>query len=151
MMTKIVHQLIYTSSARSALDRAALAEILRIARRNNHAVGLTGLLAYHAGSFLQLLEGEEENVAVVFARIQRDPRHGEFRVLFRDQAPEPEFGEWSMAYIDLTESARGSSGYVEYGTAFDQAVKDKTQARRVFRNFKDGLWRRSSAPQVRTA
>jgi hypothetical protein len=151
MTTISIHQLIYTSAAKNAFDRPALAEILRIARRNNSAVGLTGLLAYHAGSFLQLLEGEEENVAAVFARIQRDPRHGEFRVLLRDKAPAPEFGEWSMAYIDLTESARGSPGFVEYGTAFDEAVKDKTQARRVFRHFKDGLWRRSSGPQARSA
>lgn len=38
-----------------------------------------------------------------------------------------------------------------YGTAFDEAVQDKTQARRVFRNFKDGLCRRSPGSQARTA
>ena len=150
MTTTTVHQLIYTSTAKNAFDRPALAEILRIARRNNHAVGLTGLLAHHAGSFLQLLEGEEEKVAAVFARIQRDPRHGDFRVLLRDEAAAPEFGEWSMAYLDLTASGQTSQGFIEYGTAFDEAVKDKTQARRVFRHFKEGLWRRSSDRQVRT-
>ena len=59
-------RLIYLSSAVRLATRDDLAQILGAARRNNRRDGVTGLLMYHDGTFLQILEGEETAVDRVF-------------------------------------------------------------------------------------
>lgn len=94
-------QLGYVSTARGAMRRADLLAILTAARRINDENGVTGLLLFENGHFLQVLEGTEEAVRETFARICEDGRHGDVKVLFKGETAQAEFGEWSMGFQAL--------------------------------------------------
>ena len=54
-------RLVYVSAATVPFTDAALAQLLNISRKNNVAAGITGMLVYRDGDFLQILEGGEES------------------------------------------------------------------------------------------
>jgi hypothetical protein len=90
-------RLTYVSSASRGFAPVVLEAILAAARANNTAEGVTGLLLFHDGNFLQTLEGDEQAVRRIYARIEHDPRHGGCIVLERRSVPSRLFGEWAMA------------------------------------------------------
>ncbi|WP_375424882.1 BLUF domain-containing protein [uncultured Friedmanniella sp.] len=94
----------YVSSASQLLTTEQLEELLVTSRRNNEARGLTGALLYQDGNFIQVLEGEQSVVEDLYNRIAIDPRHRQVIVLVRGTTAERQFGEWSMAYSDLSGS-----------------------------------------------
>jgi hypothetical protein len=68
-------RLIYTSRATVPFDAAALESLLVQARRKNYDNGITGVLSFSHGHFLQVLEGPESEVLRLYARILNDSRH----------------------------------------------------------------------------
>ncbi|SNS03348.1 BLUF domain-containing protein [Antarctobacter heliothermus] len=93
-------RLIYLSSAVRLATRDDLARILGAARRNNRRDGVTGLLMYHDGTFLQILEGEEEAVDRVFGRIALNDLHRGIQSLPPTQVRERLFADWTMAFAN---------------------------------------------------
>jgi len=91
-----ITQLVYASSAVRDLTAEALAEVLQVSRRNNAAVGVTGVLLYAGGNVMQALEGPPEAVEATFERIRRDPRHRDVSVIYRGEADVRAFPDWSM-------------------------------------------------------
>ena len=94
-------QLGYVSTASHEMRRDDLVQILEIARSINRVNGVTGLLLFHGGHFLQVLEGKEEAVRETFARIREDRRHRQLEVLFESEVDEGEFADWSMGFQAL--------------------------------------------------
>lgn len=47
---------------------------------------------------MQLLEGSENEVAVMYARIRRDSRHTDFKKLYEDDVAERAMPSWFMGY-----------------------------------------------------
>ncbi len=92
-----MRQLLYVSNTHRDVPDTMLADILAASRRNNSARRITGILFYLEGGFLQVLEGEDEVVAQVYARIGADKRHWNTSVLLDRSAPRC-FGEWSMGF-----------------------------------------------------
>lgn len=108
-----MYQIVYTSSASQEFSAADLKKLLVRARLRNKSVGVTGMLVYHDGTFLQALEGEKRAVNEVFARIEQDPRHRNVAVLHRGSGPEQRvFGDWSMGFADFTGAADILKGFV---------------------------------------
>jgi hypothetical protein len=87
----------YLSSSTTPLDPAALGELVAGSALRNGANGLTGMLCYYDGSFLQFLEGEEAAVQQTFDRIRADPRHGGVIVVYRKPIDARLFPDWTMA------------------------------------------------------
>ena len=81
-------RLMYISSGSRKFDAGELEEILAASRKNNAAVGVTGMLLYLDGNFLQLLEGEREEVETLYERILLDKRHGGAIALSRAEVEE---------------------------------------------------------------
>ena len=100
------------------------------------------MLVYHAGSFLQILEGPPDVVEALVAKIKRDPRHHDFKLLLGEESEEREFDEWSMGFADTTGMAAKMEGFVNYQRDFQKALNDKSVARRILQGFKQGTWRR---------
>lgn len=99
-----MYQLFYVSNATDALGgEAGIQSILEAARRFNEPEGITGMLLYRGGIFLQLLEGDRKKVEELFERIERDPRHNNVIRLFGVERNERLFGDWSMAYREVSE------------------------------------------------
>lgn len=87
------------STATGAHDDDTLFDILRTSEANNAPEGITGLLMYGAGSFMQVLEGPSEALDRAMANISRDPRHEDI-VTVEDVENVPRlFGDWSMAFV----------------------------------------------------
>jgi hypothetical protein len=86
-------QLFYASRCAHGVD---VDRIVQQSRHNNAVDGVTGLLWYQDGLFLQVIEGPESSVAATFARIATDPRHEELTILSDRPIEAREFGYWSM-------------------------------------------------------
>jgi hypothetical protein len=96
-----MRQLLYVSNCSRDITLTELNNILELSRSNNQARGITGLLLYIDGGFLQVLEGEEQAVHGVFTRIRADSRHWGARLMLDREAPRA-FGDWSMGFEHLT-------------------------------------------------
>ena len=92
-----LRQIIYASRATALVDADAL---LQASRHNNALDGITGILLIDGQAIVQVLEGPEESVRAAFARISRDGRHTELRVLNDREIDERDFGYWSMEMAD---------------------------------------------------
>ncbi len=100
-----VFQIVYRSVAKEGLSQADIKSILGSSRKNNPALGVTGLLVLRDGFFLQLLEGSETSVRSLVERIKKDTRHQGFTVLAEISNGERIFTQWSMGYLDPTSKA----------------------------------------------
>lgn len=92
----LVLTIIYRSDAISTLPLSALTELCADSARENQRLGITGFLVEYRGVFLQVLEGEEEVVDGLYARIAKDPRHHAVTPLIRESALRRNFGFWAM-------------------------------------------------------
>jgi hypothetical protein len=67
-------QFIYVSSAAEDFSSENLVMLLDHSRLKNQAARITGMLLFHDGSFIQVLEGEQHQVLATHSRIAQDPR-----------------------------------------------------------------------------
>ena len=136
------YQIIYVSAALAPFTLQQLEELLAFSRRRNHSEGLSGLLLYEDGSFLQVLEGPEGAVRRTFQRIERDPRHHRVTRVFGDHRSARMFPEWSMGYPKL--DALGTErpeGYTDFFAAQQKEVEpDGTMAAQIVEAFRAGRW-----------
>lgn len=100
--------LVYASTATELLPGLGLLELLRQARDHNAGVGITGLLLYKKGIFMQALEGEEAAVRTLYAAICKDPRHHHVSTLLAIPTTERQFPQWSMGFKSVGELPVGS-------------------------------------------
>lgn len=108
-------RLVYSSEAAPDLDMADFEQMLAESRVRNKARGITGVLVFVDGVFLQILEGEKAKVLELMDTIERDPRHGGIKVFYEHDGVERAFGSWSMAY--LSPSAEEVSRWAELAAA----------------------------------
>jgi len=59
-------ELIYTSVTPARLNDDAVMDILAQARENNKAKNITGLLYYDGQRFLQIIEGSEDHIEMLY-------------------------------------------------------------------------------------
>ena len=108
-------QVVYTSTAAEDFSRAELVELLKSSVKRNTRAGITGLLLYKDGCFMQALEGEEESVVRLFPKIARDPRHHHVIPLIHERIEQRNFPNSAMAFRDLeTPELRALPGYSEF-------------------------------------
>jgi hypothetical protein len=96
----VIH-LVYASRATTPFTEAELGALLAASRRNNMRAGISGMLLYKGGRFLQVLEGADVAVAALYERIARDGRHQEAVVLVRESIEQRQFAESSMGFSNL--------------------------------------------------
>ena len=94
-------RLLYVSRA---VDRSgpAVEAILAQSRSHNPACGITGILCYGAGTFLQAIEGGREAINDLYGHILRDPRHKDVVLLHYEEISERRFGSWTMGQVNLS-------------------------------------------------
>ncbi len=80
--------------------------ILQEAQTHNSQHNITGQLIYRAGTFVQFLEGEKEQVEKLLGRILLDHgRHENLKILLKQELIERVFPDWSMSYKKLDDAA----------------------------------------------
>lgn len=95
-------QLIYVSTLRPGCEDQ-LAPILASAQRHNSVNGVTGMLLYSGGNFMQVLEGSGVTVQKTYERIAQDPRHDHLELITRVQVNQRQFADWSMGLRQISE------------------------------------------------
>lgn len=102
-------QLVYVSKAAQVVTNQTLLDIQAEAIQANSKLGVTGVLFYGDGWFLQLLEGLRPVVASVYGRIALDPRHQQPSVLHAARAQDRLASDWSMGVVDIGGTAKPTS------------------------------------------
>lgn len=94
-------RLLYCSRAVDTSPQAVEA-ILEKAREHNPVSGITGILCYGGGIFLQAIEGGRMQVSELFGTIQKDPRHKDVALLHYEEILERRFGGWTMGQVNIS-------------------------------------------------
>ncbi|MEM9017071.1 MAG: BLUF domain-containing protein [Verrucomicrobiota bacterium] len=97
-------RLIYKSKTSwDILSNETLTDLATRSARRNSAADITGMLILSGESFLQVLEGPDEAVNRLYAKIMRDELHSEVTLLTYEQIPARSFADWSMRIVDLND------------------------------------------------
>ncbi len=136
------HQLIYVSDLVGD-DEGQLAPILESAVRHNTEDGITGMLLYSGGNFLQVLEGPKDAVDATYERICQDPRHRNTTLLLEQDVPERQFGSWSMGYRQLSaedvERFPQHAPYFQFGFRHNVLKAKPGEALEMLKLFCEGM------------
>jgi hypothetical protein len=92
------YSIVYISTAIADFGAADLVKLLKQARGFNEQAGITGVLMYGGGRFVQVLEGCPAAVRGLYTRIEADPRHGRLEVLADGPLSRREFSGWHMSF-----------------------------------------------------
>jgi hypothetical protein len=79
----------------------ATESILAQSRSHNPLCGITGILCYGGGIFLQALEGGRNQVNELYGHIQKDKRHKDVVLLDYEEIFERRFGGWTMGQVNV--------------------------------------------------
>ena len=133
--------LIYVSSAVTLFSEKDLFDLLEKSRHNNHKVGVTGMLLYKEGNFMQFLEGPKEEVFKLLEKIKKDPRHRGIITLLQQEHNEREFSEWAMGFKKLGSDqlleVPGYSDFLDLPLSSDQFLTEPSKCLRLLLNFKN--------------
>ena len=94
-------RLLYASRA-TDLNPEAIEAILSQSRHCNPTCGITGILCYGGGIFLQAIEGGRMAVSELYGHIQKDARHKDVVLLHYEEITERRFGGWTMGQVNMS-------------------------------------------------
>ena len=95
-------RLLYASRSANPASSEVTEAILAQSRSHNPALGITGILCYGGGIFLQAIEGGRMAVSELFGHIQHDARHKDVVLLNFEEISERRFGGWTMGQVNLS-------------------------------------------------
>ena len=75
--------------------------ILNSSRDHNISNGITGVLCFGGGIYLQAIEGGRNQVNALYSHIVKDPRHKDVVILDYQEISERRFGGWTMGHVRL--------------------------------------------------
>jgi hypothetical protein len=94
-------RLLYASRAIDT-SPGAIDAILLQSRHHNPECGITGILCYGGGIFLQAIEGGRMAVSELYGHIQRDIRHNDVVLLHYEEISERRFAGWTMGQVNVS-------------------------------------------------
>lgn len=138
-------QMAYISAAVHPFNGRELSSLIALARENNSRLGVTGMLMYVNGSFMQVVEGPPDPVAALFDKICADGRHHKVHTLLQEPIQSRAFGDWSMglAKLDADEltSLEGVNDFFANGRSF--FALEPGIAKYLLIGFRGGRWRQA--------
>ncbi len=121
-MDSPLYHIVYLSAASHSLSDDDLRAILSTSRPNNRKRGITGMLLYSDGGFIQALEGPKEEVTDLYRTIERDPRHGRIITLLEGPIEARNFPEWEMGFEHVAPETPELPGFTRF---FDEPAPDE--------------------------
>ena len=102
---EVLEELLYCSlSVPQLLTKFQLDKILESARRRNLTAGITGMLLYYRGQFIQILEGSKKSIDDIYNNhIKTDSLHTKLNIVSRNSIENRSFEKWTMGFIDSEE------------------------------------------------
>jgi len=135
-----MYYLVYISHSVKPFTLAGLKKLLIHCRDNNIDNGITGILLYIEGKFVQILEGKREKVKVLFEKIKRDRRHSEISRILEGPIDYRNFPNFSMGFFTMDDQAfTRLSGYKDIKEFFRYPNVEYADhpAIKFLRTFKD--------------
>ena len=96
-----LRRIVYTSQALEQFNKRSLLDLLHDARAFNKIDNITGVLMHRKGHFLQVIEGESENVGNLLTRLLSDPRHNKVKIILDSFVDRRLFSNWTMGCADF--------------------------------------------------
>ena len=131
---------VYASTATKLFTKRQLRDLVLKAERNNVRLGVTGMLVYKDGKFMQVLEGNKDVVTKLAASIGADRRHKGVIVLLEGERDQRDFSDWSMGFRNLGEASAakipGYSDFMNTPLTGEEYSKDPRQAMKLLLLFK---------------
>jgi FAD-dependent sensor of blue light len=141
----LVHCVYCSASTKAALSSTELESLLEECRQSNSTAGITGILLYQNGSFLQVLEGEQLGVEALFHKIGLDKRHHHTKKIIFEPIAKRSFAAWTMGFPKITSkelaTIPGLNDFFHHGTSYVELGEGR--AKSLLAAFKDGKWRAS--------
>lgn len=132
--------IVYASSATTLFSKDELLRLLATSRKNNERLGITGMLLYKDGNFMQVLEGEEQTVRTLHNKIKNDPRHRGMLTILQGESNQREYPEWSMGFRDLgsidAQSIPGYNEFLNVPLTGEEFRSNPTRCRKLLLTFK---------------
>ena len=99
-----MHLIVYTSEFSGNNDHIddVIEKILEKAKKRNVEHGITGLLFYHQGRFLQIIEGSKDSLNDLMTKLESDPRHTNVERLVDEEIKVRSFDNWNMDSFNLS-------------------------------------------------
>ena len=133
---------VYVSSTVRPMPEEEILELLRVARKRNESLGITGMLLYRGGNFLQVLEGPAGAVDQLIDKIKKDPRHRGVILMSRKPIEDRQFGDWRMAFRNMSKNCAVEEGYSPFlePDSVDEELGEESQlVYRLLRRFKEDM------------
>lgn len=116
--------------------------LLKYARIKNQRLGVTGMLLYRDGFFIQALEGEKDKVDELYARIVQDTRHQDVTKIYQKPIDRRAFPDWTMGFNRMRQDELEKlEGFNEFLTtpSLQFFTQSPSYAQSLLDNFKADL------------
>ena len=137
-------QISYISRTHEPLNAEELLQLLLQCRKNNRESGVTGMLLYGNGTFLQAIEGEEAVIDELVTRIRKDPRHADIQFLNRRTIERREYPDWSMGFEQVTDVAlkdvKGLNSFGAVDFSFDYLAENEPVVESLMEHYRQPNW-----------
>ena len=94
----MIYYLLYYGVESFRFEQNDFEDLLKQSREKNRHLEVTGKLIYCEGTFIQLLEGTEQNVEDIYAAIKKDQRLVATKLITSGHAESRYFKDWSMDF-----------------------------------------------------
>ena len=143
MLHEHLRSIVYTSTAARPMHHADMESLLIQARDFNRENGITGVLVYRDGMFLQCFEGEPAAVVATYERIRASRRHRGISELLNAPMAVRSFADWRMAFALPTEREMVALMDVSWGRMHQDFARDWSDAVGLscLRRFWEAFWR----------
>lgn len=102
-----MHLIIYTSKYVGRVEDIddVLTDIVKRSEINNFEFDITGLLFYHNGHFIQVLEGNRDSLEDLMSILEKDNRHQKIQRIVDESIKKRAFQDWKMDSLNLSEGS----------------------------------------------
>ena len=139
----MLYELLYTSVAKWKMSSLELTDLLEQSRNKNLKLNITGLLVYHSGEFMQVLEGEKETILELYDTITNDERHTSVKTFWESSISERGFSNWAMAFVNTEDidllTIKGYSQFLKQGFSSADLTDRQTIGKKLLLRLRDDL------------
>jgi len=132
---------IYVSSAVRKYSKDELHEYLIKFRDNNKKNGISGVLIYQEGTFLQFIEGPIAAVDSLIEKIAADQDHKGITTLREQEADVRLFSDWSMGFKEMS-GIEDLPDYYDFVNRTLEGADESEFAYRFIRSFAHNYYRK---------
>ena len=126
--------LIYFSTSSYLYTHKELVDLLKLSRRKNGALNITGMMIYHEGAIIQILEGEAVHVRELYQKISKDSRHKNLLKVIDTSIENRSFTGWSMGFKYVSkEDWTNITGFLNLNNVEDFKELEDSQNKRLLK------------------